>query len=114
MRLIFACYVASPVVRSGRFQNFDYGLLGNLGQYKQASPPLYSLAKIPTATDMFLISGGQDALADSSDVKRLEDELSCSVQSLILPGYGHADFVVGTQANVDVYNPVIQYFRSLD
>lgn len=101
-------------MRSGRFEKFDYGLLGNVLHYNQAIPPLYYLAKIPPSANIFMISGGQDALADSRDVKKLEDELSCPVRSLILPDYGHADFVVGTQANVDVYNPIIQYFQSLD
>jgi lysosomal acid lipase/cholesteryl ester hydrolase len=102
------------VIRSGKFEKFDYGWLGNIVHYRQGTPPQYDLAGIPSSTNMFLVSGGQDALADSSDVQRLQGELTCQVQSLVLPSYGHADFVLGTQAYVDVYNPVIQYFRSLD
>lgn len=104
----------AQMIRSGKFEKFDYGWLGNIVHYRQGTPPQYDLAGIPSSTNMFLVSGGQDALADSSDVQRLQGELTCQVQSLVLPSYGHADFVVGTQAYVDVYNPVIQYFQSLD
>lgn len=100
-------------MRSGRFQKFDYGVVGNLVHYVQVNPPPYNLAKIPATANMLMISGGQDALADSRDLERLEDELKCPVHALVLPSYGHADFVVGTRANVDVYDPLIQYFLSL-
>ncbi|KAG0608302.1 hypothetical protein M758_8G095300 [Ceratodon purpureus] len=103
----------AQMIRSGKFERFDYGWLGNIIHYKQGTPPLYDLSRIPSATNILMVSGGQDGLADPSDVKKLQDEMTCQVESLILPSYGHADFVVGTQAHVDVYNRVIQYFQSL-
>ena len=101
------------MIRSGKFEKFDYGWLGNVVHYKQGTPPVYDLATIPPSTNMFLVSGGQDNLADPSDVQRLQGAMTCQVQSLVLPSYGHADFLVGTHANVDVYNSLIQYFQSL-
>lgn len=103
----------TTVMRTGKFSRYDYGLAGNLANYRQLTPPAYALANIPASTRVLLISGGHDVLADSRDVARLVDEMPCPVQTLNLPNYGHADFVIGMRANVDVYVPIIAYLQSL-
>jgi lysosomal acid lipase/cholesteryl ester hydrolase len=104
----------AQMVRGSNFSMFDYGTYGNLKAYNQTTPPLYELGKIPTAFPMLLCSGGQDALADPQDVKRLLSELKSDVITLYLPNYAHADFVVGTLANLDVYPVIIAYFRTFE
>ncbi|CAM6051352.1 unnamed protein product [Sphagnum compactum] len=104
----------SQMVRGSNFSMFDYGTYGNLKAYNQTTPPLYELGKIPTAFPMLLCSGGQDALADPQDVKRLLSELKSDVITLYLANYAHADFVVGTRANLDVYPVIIAYFQTFE
>lgn len=101
------------VIRTGKFSRYDYGLAGNLAHYRQLTPPAYALANIPASTRVLLISGGHDIFADTKDVARLVEEMPFPVQTLNLPDYGHADFVIGTRANVDVYMPIIAYLQSL-
>lgn len=110
MCVVWGC----AVVRGSNFSMFDYGTCGNLKAYNQTTPPLYELGKIPTAFPMLLCSGGQDALADPQDVKRLLSELKSDVTTLYLANYAHADFVVGTRANLDVYPVIIAYFQTFE
>lgn len=104
----------AQMMRSGRFEKFDHGLFGNAAHYTRLSPPQYKLADIPRTMSLLMVSGGQDALADPIDVKRLAGELRCRVSSHYLSNYGHSDFVLGTQAQVDVYPQVINYLQTLE
>lgn len=37
----------------GKFQQYDYGLIGNLERYKQLSPPEYDIGKINVSVTIF-------------------------------------------------------------
>jgi len=43
---------------------FDYGLLGNLENYGQFTPPQYDLSSISTNIPLAMYSGAKDLLAD--------------------------------------------------
>ncbi|KAJ7569937.1 hypothetical protein O6H91_01G101000 [Diphasiastrum complanatum] len=102
----------AQMVRSGLLQKFDYGTTGNRLQYSQENPPIYDVSKIPSQVSLLLAYGGKDALADVTDVQKLIQNLNCQVQTLFMPQYGHSDFILGTKANEDVYQPIIKYLRA--
>ncbi|EFJ32296.1 hypothetical protein SELMODRAFT_451544 [Selaginella moellendorffii] len=103
----------AQLVRSGRFAKFDFQVPGNIDHYGVLIPPSYSLSTIPVSIPMLLVYGGRDELADQADVQHLIRDLHrTSVEVLFLPRYAHADFVLGINANVDVYPHVLEFFQS--
>ncbi|CAJ0598468.1 unnamed protein product [Cylicocyclus nassatus] len=96
------------VVRSRKFEKFDYGESGNLAEYGTKFPPTYNLSKIDTPT--FLYWSKDDILADTDDIR---DTIISAMNETIrgsydLPHYSHLDFVFGINATVDVYRPIIR------
>ncbi|EGC34804.1 hypothetical protein DICPUDRAFT_152935 [Dictyostelium purpureum] len=89
------------------YQKFDYGVVGNLAHYGQATPPQYNIRDFNVPVVVY--SGGQDYLADPTDVQWLIDRLSSLVNWKSLPSYSHLDFVWGENAYIDVYGEVTQY-----
>lgn len=83
------------------FQKFDYGAIVNLQKYGQLTPPKYNLTNFNTKTMIF--SGGQDFLADPTDVSWLLPQIASStIYTKSLPTYSHLDFVWGETAYLDV------------
>jgi len=59
-----------------------------------------------------MASGGNDALADPVDVVHTMQELKSTPQLVVLPDYGHIDFVLSIQAKEDLYDSMIAFFRA--
>jgi len=78
---------------SNDFKKYDYGWLENLVWYGSFHAPSYDLRKIHVPT--VLISGTKDPLADPVDVKWISEHLPNLVESIVIEGYGHADFLLG-------------------
>merc|ERR1711879_130506 len=79
------------------FQDYDYGKKTNQKKYGQPTPPLFNLsaaAGIPTS----LFIGGDDELADPTDIARLAEELPATnvVYSKTFEGFGHITWIAGT------------------
>jgi lysosomal acid lipase/cholesteryl ester hydrolase len=104
----------AQMIRSGLFSFYDYGTEGNLKVYNQIKPPLYNLATIPKELPLFLISGGNDRLADPEDVEKLQSDLLGDVTALQIADYAHGDLLVSTRANIDVNAPILAYFKELE
>ncbi|XP_024542122.1 triacylglycerol lipase 2 isoform X2 [Selaginella moellendorffii] len=103
----------AQMVRTGLFAKFDYGSsLGNMRAYSQVVPPTYEPANIPKSFPVFLVYGGKDTLSTPQGVQELAKRLVCTQQTLFLPNYAHADFVVGTRARQDVFDPVIKFIKA--
>ena len=100
------------VIRKGTFSKFDYGLIGNLVHYGSNLAPSYDISRIPKELPLFMAFGGKDTLADFTDVLKLFGKLPCDAQILYLENYAHLDFVLSTKANTDLYNIVIEFFKS--
>ena len=85
----------------------------NLRHYGRINPPLYDLSKIPRDVPIFISYGGQDALSDLRDVGHLLEILkSHDVDKLTvqyIENYAHADFIMGINANDDVYKYVTAF-----
>ncbi|KAG0484176.1 hypothetical protein HPP92_008255 [Vanilla planifolia] len=96
------------VIRKGTFSKYDYGLLGNLKYYRRLNPPLFSLGDIPESLPLWIGYGGNDALADLTDLRRTMKELRSKPEALYIDYYGHIDFILGVDAKNDVYGDLIR------
>ncbi|XP_033107834.1 gastric triacylglycerol lipase-like [Anneissia japonica] len=99
----------AQMVHEGKFQMYDYGRLGNMKKYNQTTPPPYSVDKmnVPVA----LYSGGEDWLADPTDVSNLIPKLKNVVRNLKIKDYDHMDFIWGMDAAVRLYPDVIKVLK---
>ncbi|KAK3782357.1 hypothetical protein RRG08_027905 [Elysia crispata] len=85
----------------GRFQHFDWGSPhANLEKYGQPNPPQYDLSRLKTPVAIF--RGGQDALADTEDVRWLLPQLNV-IQDVAVDYYNHMDFVAAPDAPQKIY-----------
>ncbi|KAF9621982.1 hypothetical protein IFM89_029202 [Coptis chinensis] len=100
------------MIRKGKFAMYDYGLLGNLKKYGVFKPPTFDTANIPKSLPLWMGYGGNDALADVTDVKHILKDLNSKPELLYLDSYGHLDFIWSVKAKEDVYNDMIRFFGS--
>ena len=97
------------LVEDGQFQKYDYGLM-NFYHYHSLSPPRYKVDKIKT--ELVLFSGGNDSLADPTDVAWLASQLKSVAKHVIIPEYNHLDFIWGKDANQKVYEKIMKMARN--
>lgn len=100
------------MIRKGTFAKYDYGFWGNLKRYGSLHPPAFDLQDIPESLPLWMGYGGTDDLADVTDVKRTIKELKSEPELLYVDHYGHLDFIMGTDANTEVYDNLINFFQS--
>ncbi|XP_050208741.1 triacylglycerol lipase 1 [Mercurialis annua] len=101
------------MIRQGTFAQYDYGLFKNLKLYGQVEPPAFDLSLIPKSLPIWAGYGGNDGLADVTDVEHTLKDLQSKPELLYLESYGHVDFILSEQAKEDVYRHMIGFFRSL-
>ena len=90
------------MIRKGTFAKYDYGLIKNLKTYGQLKAPSFDLSQIPASLPIWMGYGGNDALADVTDVQRTIQELQSKPEMLYLENYGHIDFLLSKYAKGDV------------
>ena len=56
------------MIRKGSFAKYDYGLIKKLKLYGQLKAPSLDLSQIPASLPIWMGYGGNDALADVTDV----------------------------------------------
>ncbi|CAA3003726.1 triacylglycerol lipase 1-like isoform X2 [Olea europaea var. sylvestris] len=101
------------VIRKGTFAKYDYGFWKNLKHYGQLKPPKFDLSQIPSSLPLWMGYGGNDALADVTDLQHTLKELQSKPDLLYLENYGHLDFLLSTRAKEDVYDKMLAFFDSL-
>jgi hypothetical protein len=77
-------------IRNGGFQMFDYGLLGNLENYGQFTPPQYDLSSISTNIPLAMYSGAKDLLADPIGTQNSPNITQTMVASRLLTKRFHS------------------------
>jgi len=98
-------------INSGKFRQFDHGLVENLFRYGSLFPPEYNL-KFITAP-VFLHYSDNDWMAAVKDV----DELSGKLGNLVMknkvpdPKFNHLDFLFAKEADILLYNYVIELIK---
>ncbi|XP_021482249.1 tear acid lipase-like protein [Meriones unguiculatus] len=98
----------SQGIRTGVFQAYDWGSSSlNMLHYSQPTPPLYDVKKMKVPTAMW--SGGRDLLADPTDVKYLEANISNLIYHKKIADYSHLDFVIGLNAPDEVFNEIVTF-----
>ncbi|PKA49876.1 Triacylglycerol lipase 1 [Apostasia shenzhenica] len=100
------------MIRKGTFAKYDYGWWGNLKHYHRLSPPAFDLADIPESLPLWMGYGGNDALADVTDINRTINELRSKPQLLFINSYGHIDFILSPNAKDDVYGDLMRFLGS--
>jgi len=71
------------------FQDFDYGESGNIERYGSKRAPQWDVTKI--STDVVIINGTEDFLANREDVEKLNDDLNLNGKSKLhwIEGWNH-------------------------
>ncbi|KAH7835637.1 hypothetical protein Vadar_028228 [Vaccinium darrowii] len=101
------------MIRKGTFARYDYGRVKNFRRYGHFKPPSFDLGRIPKSLPLWMGYGPKDALADMTDFQHTLRELKSQPELLYLENYGHIDFLMSVTANRDVYDNMIEFFRSL-
>ena len=96
---------------SGKFEAYDYGEEGNLEHYGQSTPRDYDLKKVTAPTAIF--KGDADDLADVIDIDLLVNELPNVVFDHLveIDGWTHADYIVAMDADVLVYDYILDILK---
>jgi hypothetical protein len=85
------------IIRSKKFQRFNFGAEENKKRYGQELPPEYDLSKIrvPTA----LLTGDIDTLGDQKDVKWLKEESGLNYMFAKEYHFAHGTFNIAKDAS---------------
>jgi len=101
----------SQQVAAGTYAMYDYGTEGNIEHYGQPTPPEYNLSTYPTDLPTILFCGGEDGLADPTDVQILLSVLAGSPIVHFEEDYGHLDPLLGYKAYSLTYPKVLSYLE---
>ncbi|XP_027106025.2 triacylglycerol lipase 1-like [Coffea arabica] len=100
------------MIREGTFRMYDYGILKNLIRYGRLQPPAFDVSSIPNSLPLWMAYGGNDSLADVTDVQHTLKELKSQPEVLFLEEYGHIDFLLSVRSKEDLYDDMIRFLKS--
>ncbi|EFA81642.1 hypothetical protein PPL_05635 [Heterostelium album PN500] len=89
------------------YYKFNYGPIGNLQHYGQLTAPAYNISEFRAPVIFYY--GGNDYLADPTDVEWLIPQVPSLLYKKFLPTYSHLDFVWGENAYQDIYDEAAQW-----
>lgn len=92
------------------FEAYDWGSKSlNMEHYNQFIPPRYKIEDMKVQTAIW--SGGQDILGDPKDVQNLAAKTPNLFYHKEIPHYTHIDFILGKDANGEVYKEIIEFIN---
>ncbi|XP_072763179.1 lipase 3-like [Anoplolepis gracilipes] len=99
---------------TGKFQNFDYGYLGNYERYKQRTPIEYNVKKITAPIALFY--GANDPISLKTNVLYLYKQLPNAVLLEEIPykSFNHVDFMWSIDAKTLLYDHLIEVMQKFD
>lgn len=103
----------SQEVKSGNFEQYDYGYLGNMVKYHDHFPPSYKLSNVKAP--IYLFCSGNDYLSSLKDVKRLYWSLPDGKKHLWKVEdemWNHIDYVFGIHAKDLVYDKIMKSMKT--
>uniref|UniRef100_A0A1E1WS39 Lipase n=1 Tax=Pectinophora gossypiella TaxID=13191 RepID=A0A1E1WS39_PECGO len=101
----------SQIYIAKKFQQFDYGVMGNLKEYKSKTPPEYDLSKVTMHVELF--TGKNDKLSTVEDVQLLREKLPNNNYRLIdNKKMNHMDFVWGRNMKEYLYPLVFEVLET--
>lgn len=102
----FAHY--GQLYKSGKFVQYDYGLIENRRRYGTFKPPAYNLTAI--RTPVFLHYAENDWLSTPKDVIKLSRQIPSAVGVYRVPlaTFNHLDFVFAINATELIYNRLVK------
>ncbi|XP_053594558.1 uncharacterized protein LOC103571606 [Microplitis demolitor] len=103
----------SQLVKSRKFRQFDYGLMGNFRRYGTLSPPEYDLSKVTTPVVLHYCIN--DWLSSVIDVETLSRKLPNVHGKMKVPHppFGHLDYLYGVEADKLIYEKVLSIIDPL-
>ncbi|XP_054773172.2 gastric triacylglycerol lipase-like [Lytechinus pictus] len=93
------------MVISGKCQMYDFGVIGNLDEYNQTTPPEYYVGNLTVPVALFW--GENDFLADPQDVEKLIPRIPHLIYNKKIPNFEHLDFIWAVDANKIVYDDIL-------
>ncbi|XP_069676693.1 lipase 3-like [Periplaneta americana] len=101
----------SQLIKSGRFQQFDYGTKKNIEYYGQPSPPDYDVKKMTTPISLYYGEG--DPFVNPEGVKYLSELLPhlVSINRAPPPKFNHNDPVFAIEAKQIVFDPILNVMK---
>ncbi|CAJ0592047.1 unnamed protein product [Cylicocyclus nassatus] len=103
----------SQMVHDKRMASFDMGIGENLRVYGQSSPPEYNISNVHN--DIYLFYSDYDWTATADDVKQyLMPTLPRNSVKYAkeLREFNHMDFLWGTRARAEIYDPIIEIIKA--
>lgn len=109
----FVHYTQLYVKGNDAFDRYDWGAEENLIRYGQIEAPAMDLSKITVPTALFV--GDADSLATVADNEVLASQLPNLLGNHIVnyEGWTHCAFIMAIDADVLVYNQILDYMAQL-
>lgn len=97
----------AQIIRSGKFQEFDYGPVKNMEHYGQSKPADYNVKNITAPISLYYGTG--DLLINPEGVQHLADELPHLVAMVRVqpPKFNHIDFILANDAKPLVFDHIL-------
>lgn len=100
---------------SGKFQQYDYGLVKNMRIYGQSSPPDYKLENIRPLSPVDIFYSDDDMATNATDIRLLGKKLpSVVMHHITKPTWHHMDFVHALTVANDINKPIMRIFEKYE